>query len=85
MKEGISESAKAGYKPKTISKHYFDHEIKGYWYESGRLVVYLHDDVRRLAYDPLEEWVIEENIGFKQTLHDLVAKRDALTSEEGFN
>lgn len=74
-----------GYRPKTISKNYFNDEIKGYWYEDGRLVVYLHDGVRRLAYNQLEEWVIEETVSFKQTLHDMNERREALNQEDAFN
>ncbi len=67
------------YRPKTKSKEYFDDEIIGVWPDG---TIYLKEGVRRLTYNPLEEFVEDYHTEFKLTLNNLAERRQRIRDEE---
>lgn len=78
----MEDNLKPGYRPKTLSKHFYDEEIIGVYYENGRKVIYLKERISRLTHDPLIEKLEEDYYHFKQRIHDYIDKKERLYDEE---
>lgn len=71
-----------GYRPKTLSKEFFDDEIIGIWPDK---TVYLKEGVRRRPFNPLEEDLEIDYLNFKLTIATLNTNRIALDNWDKFN